>query len=178
MENAEFSREIFKMVAQCLVAFSGLYLAVYLALDRYKAEKIWERRLSLYCDAVMAMSEILDVHETECFLYDDGGPGPERRAELNSRHQAASRKLDDILALSRLVTPGAVTILEAYLDDLASAEFDEITNEYDDLLLKANVARRRRADLIEQGQSELGIAQPLSARLRLQALLSRRKLHG
>ncbi|MEH6721959.1 MAG: hypothetical protein V7686_00385 [Qipengyuania sp.] len=147
--------EILKLIVQLVGAMIVARLAVNWALDRYKREKVWDRRLSCYSDIVTAIAEMLRVNNE---WFDDAAYRRENVAEDGDRamrYKEAKRKFLEVASSGRLLLPKQSTgVLQRLIHDIDSRpKFDF----YEDALAHdASVLESALDELIELGQGDLG----------------------
>ncbi|MBU1606832.1 MAG: hypothetical protein KKD08_08510 [Alphaproteobacteria bacterium] len=98
--------ESIKLLAQLGGALIVARLAVGWALKRYKSEKLWERRLTAFTDVVTALSEMRRLYSIwEREIIYARRSSPERDDEHNRRYREAQDRLNETIAIGRLVLP-------------------------------------------------------------------------
>ncbi len=105
---------IYLEIGRLIIQFGGAIviarLAVTWALDRYKSEKTWERRLAAYVDVVSALSEmrlIVGRWYDEVILRRD--VPTEQDAAQRERYQSSKRRFDEGVAAALLLLPKEVS---------------------------------------------------------------------
>ena len=110
--------EFLKLCVQLAGALIIARFTVNWALDRYKREKLWERRLASYADVVSAIGEMLRINADwyhEAITLRNSAKADERE----QRYKEAKRKLDEVRAVGQLLLPPrAVTVLNVLDNDL------------------------------------------------------------
>jgi hypothetical protein len=102
--------EVAKLITQFVGAIVIARLAVTWALNRYKSEKTWERRLAAYVDVVSALSEmrlIVGRWYDEVILRHD--VPSEQDAAQRERYQVSKRRFDEGIAAALLLLPKEVS---------------------------------------------------------------------
>lgn len=97
-----------------VVSFGGALLLAWLtvgwALKRFQREKTWERRFNAYVDAITAMSEMRAVIGDRIDDVEfDRSVTEETKRERTERYRAATRKLDQVIAIAGLLFKSDVT---------------------------------------------------------------------
>jgi len=110
--------EFLKLCVQLAGALIIARFAVNWALDRYKREKLWERRLASYADVVSALGEMLRIN-AEWYEEAINRRDQVKADEREQRYKAAKRKLDEVTAVGQLLLPSrAVMVLHLLHSDL------------------------------------------------------------
>ena len=151
-----FWLEIAKLALQFLGALAVARVAVTWALARYKSEKMWERRLAAYIDAISALSEmrlVLGHWFDEAIT--DREPTPEEAANQQARFMSAKRRVEDGIATARLLLPAkTASQLATFEREFERAKRGETWEE--DLDNQIGVVSATLNLLIEQGRVSLG----------------------
>lgn len=147
--------ELPKLLAQLGGAILVAWLAVGWALKRFKAEKIWERRMVAYIEALSAIGEMERITGND---YDRTIERREVSEEIEKQelelYSAAKRKLADGIIAARLVFPEPTSLILAKLEeDLQTAKRAECYESYLDSRFEA--LRSAKNALIEDGRKLL-----------------------
>lgn len=126
VSQADYIIEAVKLAAQLIGAVVIARLTVSWALSRYKAEKLWERRLGAYADAVTAISEMRTVVGQ---WFDDAITRSERSEEITAllatRYRTARKKLEEGLSAGLLLLPQETAdLLSKLIEDLDRSSVD------------------------------------------------------
>jgi hypothetical protein len=112
MQTENIVVEIIKLCIQLGGALLIARLAVSWALNRYKSEKAWERKLAAYVDAVTALSEMkLVVGRWIDELEESRSTSPDWDTMQYNRYQSARRRLEEGVATALLLLPEKTTDL-------------------------------------------------------------------
>ncbi len=154
---ANLIAECVKLAIQFVGALLIARLAVRWALNRYKSEKTWERRLGAYVDAVTAISEMRLVVGK---WFDHAIMRLEISEEYNKiqgdRYKAARRRLDEGVATGLLLLPRESAEL---LSDLTQSldDSDHFNTMEDALDHDYGLLNKALGTLIAQGRTVLGV---------------------
>lgn len=95
-----------KLLAQAVTALAVARLAVQWALERFKQEKVWERRLSAQADIIVALAEMRRIYGHWIDeLESHQSVSAEADRKRIDRFQAAARKLEEAMPLAQLLLP-------------------------------------------------------------------------
>ncbi len=146
--------EIARLITQLVGALMVARLAVNWALDRYKKEKIWEKRLGSYADVVAALGEMLRLNR-EWRRASLSNTDDETQNDRSLRFKEAKLKLNEVSAVGRLILPSrAQLILTELEDDLnATPRFDTRADALD---WQREILYNTLDRLIELGRENLG----------------------
>lgn len=154
---ALFASEALKLGAQFAGALLIAWLAVRWALARYKAEKMWERRLGAYADLVLALGEMRRVNR---LWFDDSIMRRERpedfREEQEVRWKVARRRLEEVVATGQLLLPQeTMAALDQFEKELEQQRWHQTREDaLDDRFGMISNALNR---LTRMGRADLGI---------------------
>jgi hypothetical protein len=150
--------EIAKLAAQLIGAGFIAWLTVSLALGRFKKEKLWERQLSAYAEAVASLAEMrLLVGGWFDQAAEHRDLPPELEATQRTQYQAARRRLDEAIATGQLLFPKEVAAQLAVIPkEMESANHQDSYLEHLDTLY--GVLDTSLSQLIASGRNQL--AQP------------------
>ena len=166
--------EAVKLAVQLIGAIIVARIAVKWALDRYKLEKMWERRLAAYVELIISLSEMrivlaLILDET------DGELPPDPIANHRERYHSARRRLDEasgqaLLVLSRNAADSIATIgFEIELQKRYGSGRSSLDCEHE-------LLGDKMAEIIKMGRDDLGLtAPPNRARFKFPLRRSRRR---
>lgn len=147
--------EFLKLALQLAGALIIARLAVNWALDRYKREKLWERRLASYADVVSALGEMVRINAE---WYDEAITRRDqvKADEREQRYKTAKRKLDEVSAVGQLLLPSrAVMVLNLLDNDL---RVQPRQHSYEDALdWQGECLDKALTSLIEIGREDLSI---------------------
>lgn len=149
--------ETIKLAAQLAGALLVAWLAVRWALQRYKREKAWERRLQTYADIVQVLGDMISIQLRWIDeLEGQGRFSEEYRAKLSERYQTARFKLDEVRSHAMLLLPdetnGTIRWLYASMDQ---APTNDGPYEYHSTVQESlNYAL---VEILEQGRKTLGV---------------------
>lgn len=120
------SQEPYKLLSQLLVglviALAATWLAVVLALARFKKEKLWERRLATYADLIDALSEMRRILLVWVRREEEGAPDNEEyEKELRERYHRAKLKFETTAGIARVLLDDAIPIIKRVEDELESS---------------------------------------------------------
>ena len=106
MTWGSFVWECGKLMAQAITALAVARLAVRWALDRFKQEKVWERRLSAQAEILVALAEMRRVYGRWIDeLEEHRNSTDELDREHRDRYRTAARKLEEAMPLAQLLLP-------------------------------------------------------------------------
>lgn len=146
-----------KLVVQVGAAIFVARLAVIWALERYKAEKLWDRRLAAYSDVVASLSEmrkIVSDWADEVLTRTDSAE--EVQNQRREGYQFARRRLDEVLATGQLLLPEVSQ--DALVEmDLALGRYIPNGDAYTHLDRDLDVITKALVTIVGQGRKELGI---------------------
>lgn len=148
--------EILKLGAQFVGALVIARIAVSWALRRYKSEKVWERRLGAYVEALASLGEmrlVVGRWHDELIMARELPEG--QGATQRDRYQAARRRLEEGVATAALLLPSPSAAVLAGLDrELEKSRKGQ--DQVDDLDAQYAVLDRTIIELTAQGRQELG----------------------
>jgi hypothetical protein len=149
-----FAWECVKLAAQAITALVVARFAVRWALDRFKQEKVWERRLSAQADILVALAEMrrlygrwideLETHRTV---------GEETDREQRDRYRASARKLEEAMPLAQLLLPPETCRILLKLE--RERENLYTGNQYDDFNRQYSLLDDAITELIQDGRQLL-----------------------
>ncbi len=150
-----FGFEAIKLCAQFLGALFVARMAVQWALNRYKNEKHWERKLQVYTDVLAAIGTMMEILGTwERWEIGGNEPTDELQKEYRNRYWAARQKLHESVGATALLLPVDVSTHLAKLTDVlnktdkAAGWMEAIGNEWSALYeLKKEVVKIGKDDL-------------------------------
>ena len=156
MDQAVIVFEAVKLIAQFGGAIVVARLTVRWALSRYKSEKVWERQLVAYSDAISGISELRRLNAA---WFNDALLKIDRTQDAvvqrQQEYKAARRKVEEAIAIGILLLPVETQeILETLLNAL-----DErgLHNTWEDELEHDGAALKdAQAKLIRAGRPILG----------------------
>lgn len=149
--------EVLKLVVQIASAFIVARLAVGWALERYQAEKLWDRRLSAYIDLVFAVNEMRRINRQ---WFDDMAMNRDRseqyEAEQSSRYASSRRMLEEAAATSEMLLPSTTLDILGKLESRLSRQgrfqhWSDALEDHWDALHEAHQA------LVHEGREKLKI---------------------
>jgi hypothetical protein len=98
--------ELAKLIIQIIGALLIAKLTVNWALDRFKSEKFWERRLSAYGEIISSLTEIRSALDERIDDFkEEPELTPEDEERITQRAQKAMIRLGDIHATATLLLP-------------------------------------------------------------------------
>lgn len=157
MTSDQLAFEVAKLALQFAGAALIAWLAVRWALRRYKAEKVWERRLGAYSDMVVALSEMLRLNRA---WYEDVITDQVRTADFEARrterYRAAGLQLDLAVSAARLLLPESTRqILDSLEQKMSSGT--NFKTYLDALEHDAEVLGDALEEIVIDGRQQLGI---------------------
>jgi len=146
-----------KLAVQAIVALGVARLTVVWALSRYKAEKVWERRLGAHADLVTALGEMRRINGAWMIEEEEGRELTEDFRQIQSkRYGDASRKVQEVSAVARLLLDkSTITLLDEMENGLAEARSS--LSYWEHLDADGYVLRVALDSLISDGRSTLSI---------------------
>ena len=147
--------EFLKLALQLAGALIIARLAVNWALDRYKREKLWERRLASYADVVSALEEMIRIN-AEWYEEAITRRDQEKADEREQRYKAAKLKLNEVSAVGQLLLPPrAVVVLNLLENDMRLRPRHKT---YEDALdWQGDILDKALTSLIDIGRDDLSI---------------------
>ncbi len=154
---SDWAFELIKLIAQLGGALLIAWLAVRWALQRYKKEKSWEKRLQAYTDVILAIGEMLTVHQSWLQEIEEGFAWTsEFKAGLSRRYQISRGKLDEARAMASLLLPddtaatlrSLISALEQIPEDISAHQ------RHSEAIEKLSVAIEK---IVTQGRTSLGV---------------------
>lgn len=148
--------EFIKLVAQLAGALLVARFAVSWALDRYKREKLWERRLNSYADVVAALGEMLRVN-SEWYEEAITHRNEEKASEREIRYKTAKLKLNEVSAVGQLLLPPrAQVVLRLLESDLNLRPRHDTYQEA--LEWQADILTKALDEMIELGRADVTVS--------------------
>lgn len=150
--------EALKLAAQFGGALFIARKAVQWALNRYKSEKHWERKLQAYTDllaAIGAIKEVLDVWETwELFR---SKPTEEMQKEYRIRYWAAKQKLQEAIGVAGLLLPGEIARLLTDLNNELRKKTQESDSWMEAIATESAILSKLQQQVLQVGKADLDI---------------------
>jgi hypothetical protein len=159
MTGADYIFEIAKLGAQLAgAAFVG-WIGVRWALARYKAEKIWDRRLSAYTEVISAFAQMQRVlAEWEDVAITHRDPSEEETSQLKQEYEVAEKSMRAVQGIAELLLPAEISsILQAIERDLYRAS-QQAETWFDSIDARWAVIEEAKKKIVEISKSELRTA--------------------
>ena len=158
METSDWVKLAFQLVGAICVSLITAWLTVRWALNRFKSEKIWERRVSAYADVLSALGEMLvpvgawiDAEHMGVVLSD------ETSNEFRERYQTALRKFESVSAMAEFLMGGETAkILIGVVDQLQQSSRNA-DSFYESNEAAYGIISKAVKQLTELGRRELGL---------------------
>ncbi|MBI3504039.1 MAG: hypothetical protein HY059_04300 [Proteobacteria bacterium] len=101
-------KSLIGFLGSAIIAVLAAYIAVPLALKRFKSERIWDKQLSTFSDIVESLSEMLRITGIRLDRHverkdDDNERSKAYLSDLSDRYKKAERKLEGASATARLL---------------------------------------------------------------------------
>lgn len=110
--------ECIKLTAQGGAAFLVARFAVRWALDRFKQEKVWERRLSAQADIIVALAEMRRLYGRWIDeIEEHRSTNEDADREHTDRFRQAARRLEEAMPLAQLLLSSDTSKLLAKLEN-------------------------------------------------------------
>ncbi len=164
---SEVIKAIASFAGTIVIAGITALIAVYFALKRFKAERLWERRLSIYADLIDALSEKERILGVWLRGIENGTTyGASYTQELSDRFSRARLKFENAAAASRLLLgPDADEIIKNYEAELEKSD-SSTRSQYDAYDMDAVAASKAIESLLRTSKQHLQISQIDFARRR------------
>ncbi|MGO6665140.1 hypothetical protein [Rhizobium ruizarguesonis] len=159
MNGVDYIFEIAKLGAQLSgAAFVG-WIAVRWALARYKAEKIWDRRLSAYTEVISAFAQMQRVlAEWEDVAITHRDPSDDETSQLRQEYDVAEKSIRAVQGIAELLLPAEISsILQTIERDLYRAAQGADT-WFGSIDARWAVIEEAKTKIVKISKSELGTA--------------------
>lgn len=122
--------EIAKIAAQMGVASFVAWLTVRWALKRFKAEKSWERQLSIYTDLISALRNLAATLGRWRPHLDGTNPmSDETMGRLRERYMADRERISEALAAGLVLLPEDQALLISQIENDLNEHREDLTHE-------------------------------------------------
>ncbi|WP_062225684.1 hypothetical protein [Aureimonas frigidaquae] len=166
MQYSDVVFELVKLLLQAGFALFVAWRAVQWALERYKAEKHWERQLSAYSDIVSALGTLMNVlAEWEDQEMTGRGPRGTTDSDLRNSYWSARRKLEEVQSVAMLVLPNEMASkMKELVQALARVDDGNHPTAFDMRDAEYRLIEAARSDFVAHGRVDLGMDRHLRPR--------------
>ena len=148
--------ELIKLLIPAFITILLAFVAVWLALGRYKKEKTWERQLTAYIDVCVALSEMRKVVGVWADNIEEGRKFDKQwNQNHRDRYRTARQNLDIAVALSDLLLPKSTRSILHRLENAISSS--RIEDQWEAFNYEYSLIDDALVDLVSQGRITLGL---------------------
>ncbi|EKU74294.1 MULTISPECIES: hypothetical protein [Sphingobium] len=148
--------ELLKILGQGVVAAFVSWVAIFFALSRYKSEKIYDRVLGIYTDAIALVSEMAEVTIEQRVKRDMGKLSDQENSAFDERYRVAADRLKGIRAVASILAPPAANTMEELIQTLQRLDHNRDLSSLAQQFERVKAFGLAQERLVAHGQESLG----------------------